>query len=211
MPSLPKGTPVKAQYSRDLSLLKYFHFYRTVHDHASTSVAPTDYLESDWYVSAAGKQRTVNESLLQDFCNYARVHAVGVLAIAYALKTILAELPYELAEEEACSAREVKEAVVAETAEPGLQETGSRLFLTSYCRSSTPAYSTGRSGQSVPVSALAHCGVALSYCVLHWEVEAALVQSMAVVVVAERDATGLAVTACRALVGQLRGKLQLAL
>ena len=42
------------------------------------------------------------------------------LAIAYALKTILAELPYELAEEEACSAREVKEAVVAETAEPGL-------------------------------------------------------------------------------------------
>ena len=30
MPSLPKGTPVKAQYSRDLSLLKYFHFYRVM-------------------------------------------------------------------------------------------------------------------------------------------------------------------------------------
>ena len=131
------------------------------------------------------------------------------LAIAYGLKTILAERTYELAEEEACSAREVKEAVAAETAEAGLiarRGTGPRLFLTSYCRGSTPASSTGRSGPSVSVSAdrprIGSAGVCLSYCGLHWNVEAALVQSMAVVVVAELDATWLAVTACRALVGQ---------
>lgn len=42
------------------------------------------------------------------------------LAIAYALETILAERTYALAWVAACSAGEVKEAVVAETSEPGL-------------------------------------------------------------------------------------------
>ena len=42
------------------------------------------------------------------------------LAIAYVLETILAERTYALAWVAACSAGEVKEAVVAETSEPGL-------------------------------------------------------------------------------------------
>ena len=137
------------------------------------------------------------------------------LAIAYALKTILAERAYELAEEEACSAREVKEAVVAETAEPGL---GANCPAGDWVPFVPDVSLQGfdscvLDGEIGPICACVcagsqiwnrsePCGVALSYGVLHWNVEAELVQSMAVVVVAELDATGLSVTTCRALVGQ---------
>ena len=75
------------------------------------------------------------------------------LPIAYVLETILAERTYALAWVAACSAGEVKEAVVAEIgAGAGFQlpgGTGSRSF----CRGSAPASSTGRSCPAVSVPA----------------------------------------------------------
>eukprot|EP00439_Symbiodinium_sp_Y106_P001610 s5446_g1.t1 len=101
---------------------------------------------------------------------------VAQLANAYAPETILAESTSALAWEAACSAGEVKEAVVAETSEPGL---GANCPAGDWVPFVPDVFLQGFDsvfdGEIVVENG--------SHCVLRWNEEAALVLTMAVVVV----------------------------
>ena len=60
------------------ALFDYVWKPKTVEDSIDAGVHPA---VAKLRMQEAGKQRTVNESLLQDFCNYAWVHAVGVVCL----------------------------------------------------------------------------------------------------------------------------------